>query len=363
MRKLLPIVLLIISPLADAGAQSLQTQRKTIIFHHSEDWCSSCGDWGWALKDSLIRIQQSQVEFGAYNISVYSSSQSGLTSPITEDIGVNALPPITAIPSLTVDNLEIDVFNDFDWNADFDSTGDLVDPAVDSVTEAVRVEVMPPAKAAIGFSKTFKGPDSLIVKTRVKFPISVTGEYRVAVYAVEDSIYALQDDYNGSIYRYHRYVLHDAVQYGTWGQRLGGSSIPASTEYYNYFRMKLPGGWSRNRLQFFAIVYHKNGANYEIENVTNKASIEPSSVTTSQELGLSLFPNPVKDQLYLIGLHNPASAEVKVSDLSGKKVEVSSRVEGERLLIQLPAQLAAGNYMLQLAVEGQVITRTFTVGR
>jgi hypothetical protein len=354
--------LLFIALMLNTSAQVLQTSRKTIVFHHAEDWCPSCGDWGWALMDSMMRIQTTNPAFKGYNVSVYfNSNQQILNSPLALLIGDNVVPqPVFAIPTITADNEEVDVFNDFDWNADPDSLGDLVDPAVDSIVYYANLKTPSPAPAAVGFYKTIKNSDSLIIKTRVKFQLNTSGEYCIAVYAIQDSIYGWQTDGNSNIFNsYHRMVLKDAVQYGAWGQLITSGSVTANQEFTHNFRMKIPAGWNAAKLQYLAIVYKRNVSNntYEIQNVTNNWTPEPNNIAELQQDEITVYPVPAHHQLFVNGIKDPGDYTISLATNDGRKLKIETVALKNCIEIIIPSSVTTGNYFLNISRGNSTITK------
>ena len=119
-------------------AQMLQTERKTVVFNHTADWCRTCGDWGWIIADELIEYQQNP-DFNAYLISLHDvSDQDFLNAAVCTARVFNTVPGIiNQYPSFVVDNRDVESFNDLDFMADTDAL--MSAPAIDSLSEHVAV--------------------------------------------------------------------------------------------------------------------------------------------------------------------------------------------------------------------------------
>lgn len=338
-------------------AQDLQTQRRTLMVRHSEDWCPTCGTWGWDIYDSLVKRQTLDTGYKAYNVTLHvSSNWNVLNAPNLDNLIINTMPaPIIAVPSFCVDNLDMDSFNELDFLGDQDNIEDtLIRPAIDSILYYVNQEVSQPAVVGVGFSAEIKNPDSLIVRTRVRTLQPLSGEYRIAVYIAEDSLFGFQSDLpagNG----WHRYTLKDAVEHGIWGKLLFTGSIAANQEFYQTFKRKIPSGWVHGHLRYYAIVYKKNPSTglYEIENVTNK-NTEPVNVRQIAEAdAFNIYPIPAKDRLNIDAPGNSDEQySVNIYSLDGKLISefYKGRLPAKDVLLP---ELPAGNYMLRI-VSGSV---------
>lgn len=347
------------------SAQVLQTERRTLVVRHSEDWCPTCGTWGWDIYDSLVKRQAFNPAFKAYNVTLHvSSNWNELNAPTLDNLIINTMPfPIVAVPSFCVDNLDMDSFNELDFLGDQDNIEDtLIRPAIDSILYYINQEVSQPAHVGVGFTAKIVSPDSLIIKTRVKTLLALNGEYRIAVYVVEDSLFGFQDDLP-AVNGWHRYTLKDAVEYGIWGKLLFTGSVASNQEFYHTFKMKIPLGWNHSHLRYYAIVYKKNTGTgfYEIENVTDK-STEPTGLEVMEnDMAFNVYPVPAKDKLNISC--NTTGNEiwhVQIYSLDGKLIAELYKGLLPAGNIALP-KVAAGNYMLKLTSASGTIVKKLSV--
>jgi hypothetical protein len=178
-------------------------------------------------------------------------------------------------------------------------------------------------------------------------------------------MYASQTDPSGSFIGYHRMVLHDAVQHGTWGQLLANGLTAAGTEMKHTFSMKLKPAWNKNRLSYLVIVYKKNTTTnkYEIENVTKEYSTEPNAISDLVAAGINVFPNPASGYIN-ISLPDAGRSNVRLIDHSGKILKTNIlRDNRTGIKINLPADVATGIYCLEITCLGMIYFTPVTIVR
>jgi hypothetical protein len=365
MRKTLLLLLLVFSAHTFLSAQTLQTERRTLVVKHSEDWCPTCGTWGWDIYDSLVKRQTLNPSYKAYNVTLHvSSNWNALNAPNLDNLIINTMPfPIVAVPSFCVDNLDMDSFNELDFGGDQDNIEDtLIRPAIDSILYYITQEVSQTANVGVGFTAKIIAPDSLLIKTRVKTLVPLNGEYRIAVYVAEDSLYGFQQDLPAGS-GWHRYTLKDAVEGGVWGKLLFTGAIAANQEFYHSFKMKIPSGWTQSHLRYYAIVYKRNTSTgfYEIENVTNK-STEPTGLEVIEnEAAFDIYPIPAKDELNIS--YDGAGSELYSVAMYGMEGRFIAELYNGKLpatAIALP-KVPAGTYILKLSSRAGAIVKKINV--
>jgi hypothetical protein len=83
MKKTLLLLILAGCIYYEGYTQQLHNTRRTVIFSSTADWCPPCGEWGWAINDSLYKRRKADTSYKAYTISLHSeSNQTYLNSSI-----------------------------------------------------------------------------------------------------------------------------------------------------------------------------------------------------------------------------------------------------------------------------------------
>ena len=102
----------------------------------------------------------------------------------------------------------------------------------------------------------------------------------------------------------------------------------------------------------------KSGINYyrlrqnDLDGHSTTSKIISANLGNFDELGLTIFPNPVTDFVYVSGGKN--TNQVKVVDLRGKNVPVEVNKQGGTLKLNL-SSLSPGVYFIQIASKTKAI--------
>jgi hypothetical protein len=328
--------------------QVLQTTKKTIVYKQTADWCGPCGEWGWQLFDSLNNVAKFNLGFNGFLVSLHDqSTQQFLNASIASALIDNVVPPSSGYPSFFInnrDNAGIPTYVSFGIN------GYIVTKAVDSLTSRVGQETSVLPDAAIGFAKLQGPADSLIFKAKVKFQKNVSGEYRLAIYVLEDSVTGWQTNQAGMVI--HKHLLRGDVQHGVWGTLLQSGPISINQEFEPFFRMKLPSFWSANNLRFLAIVYKKDPASgkYVIDNVTDQYATGTNVPERIDLLSYSIFPNPARDKITITAPRELKEFHFYLTDFYGRKFTTEGYLSPDKksLNLRVPANFAPGVYNLHI---------------
>lgn len=112
------------------------------------------------------------------------------------------------------------------------------------------------------------------------FEINMSGDFKMVLYVVEDSVYASQinnippaGDGNyasGNINNYyHRNILRKIVD-GFWGQNVISGNISAGNTYINTFSFEPDPSWNISNLSVVAFVYNNNTVTREVIQAVKK---------------------------------------------------------------------------------------------
>lgn len=110
-----------------------------------------------------------------------------------------------------------------------------------------------------------QGTKVLDTKIDIKGLKDITGNFKLAVYIVQDSIVSMQTDYNASpqdIPNYvHRHVLRGAIN-STWGDVIALQTISKGEEISRTFNYTINSAWNSEKCYVLAYVY--NDENKEV---------------------------------------------------------------------------------------------------
>lgn len=122
------------------------------------------------------------------------------------------------------------------------------------------------------------------------------------------------------------------------------------------FAIEVPEGWAMNGPNMFSVTITDdstlNGYRYGL--------VATMAAPKQQQSVLNLYPNPASENITIV-LQNPVQSEVKIFDVSGKKL-VTQAISGTESKIDISA-LRAGVYVAVVTSEGQANTKKFVVVR
>ena len=120
----------------------------------------------------------------------------------------------------------------------------------------------------------FPSTNGLFIHTESEIKTNLTGDYRLIIYLLRESVIASQDSINTVAYYYnHHNVLSDNIN-GAWGTPIGANNILEETKFYNDFSFRLPTDSTYNIENLSLVTYLCNRNTFEIIQVT-KTDLEP----------------------------------------------------------------------------------------
>jgi hypothetical protein len=131
-----------------------------------------------------------------------------------------------------------------------------------SWNDAINTEYEKPKMAKIRMNAELSG-DKVSGNVQVEAIEPLSGDYKICVYVVEDSIVAPQENNNEEIGPtphwedyVHRHVLRGSVN-GTWGSNIiSGSLAVGNKESYSFSDYVLDPEWNKEQIHLVAILYH-----------------------------------------------------------------------------------------------------------
>jgi|GEM_PF-7033772 len=375
MKKLLLFALtLAATPMVKA--QWLQNEHKTVVFIREWALCAdSYNEWSVGLLDTLGDIQNTP-GFPALMLQYDTGPADGKTDLYwTESMqfSTNNSPSYGNQPAFAVDNIGVSILEYY--YADFDITpaGRIYRHrrAIDTLYSYVSSLTATPAVVSIGFTKTEIAPDSVVITAKTRFNVATTGTYMAAIYAVEDSAMGFMASTISADDTFaHRHFLRKAVQSGPWGWAVTyNTSMAAGEEYTRDYAYRIPASWNKDKLSYVMVVYkidEVTGRKY-IVNATNGVPASSTGVQGIKEdvtNNVKVYPVPAAHYVNVATDRTMEDCTVSLYDISGRKVAElyngTIQAASPRAM-QLPAGLAAGNYMLELHNEKVSAVKQVTV--
>jgi outer membrane protein Omp28/type IX secretion system substrate protein len=377
MKKILLLIAGLTFSASATRAQALQNIHKTITFVRVWGNCAdSYTPWTVGLFDTLAAIQNTPA-FPAYFLQYDEGPDYGMSDlPCTEALYLesNKSPDYANQPGFAVDNQGLPIFEM--TNSESTYTGYIYPGVVDTLAYYVHENIAAPAVVSVGFDKVMVTSDSVLIKTKTRFNIDEPGMFNVAVYAIEDSVKRYQASMvPGKDSFYHRNMIRGAVQWGTWGMTIGNDTLAhAGDTYLQDFTCKIPSNWNIAKLSYYVVVYKstsvlgtKHILNSTDGNYLNNVALGTTPIAnTDLTNNLSVYPVPAKNYINVVmQTKKPLdNCTISLYDISGRRVAelyTGDVLPGKQLTLQLPRNLAAGNYMLQLYNESASAVKQVTI--
>lgn len=131
-----------------------------------------------------------------------------------------------------------------------------VDKTNDALTTPVKINLQ--AK-----SNYYPETNGVYLHVETDFETSLTGDYNIVVYAIENERIAPQIVGVDDVEDYHHHNIHRGNVFGeTWGRGVANGEISAGTKVVTNFSYAVPADLNNENMHFLIYVYDK--ANYEI---------------------------------------------------------------------------------------------------
>ncbi len=229
--------------------------------------------------------------------------------------------------------------------------------------------------------------DTLKVSLTVDFQNSVSGNYKLACVIVEDSVTGVGTQYNQSnsysggsslidvdgtdwntlassvhysqmIYRHVARSIAPSFN----GATLSATSYNAGDSETICYEFILEGGWDQSQIHIVGMLLDNgnqidNGSTSSISSAVNNGYSSCATTTSSLNLNgpdkVNIFPNPVKDKLYISNLKTPKIL-VKIYDVNGRLVLKNKVSDKEYLNV---STLSKGIYQIKFESNNWTETR------
>ena len=369
MKKLFLLLTIALGPIS-SEAQTFPNVQRSMLTKDGPYTCVPCYTWGVPMIDTfkasygdrLIAFSKEQAPYGSNPLGTYLSGYYGLTSYLYFlDYTINS-------PSMYVNHYFISHDN-----------GDSAFIAaarhrIDSTNAQAPI-------ASPIFSVIKRGPDSMIIVTKTKFLQTTTGDYRIAVLLLQDSIYYDQwGSSTGYIYHMHQLTGPDFTSTtwatGTWDgddslcYTMANGPIPANTIFTDTFRIVLRPTQVPKDMYPVAVVWQNDtvrlyhDSTYTTSQIWNKylyvnANEEEGfgpPTSAPQENGhvytATVFPNPAINTISvkLEGIADKVT--LQILSVTGQ-VEIEADVM-DKQFVDI-SRLSTGQYIYLFKVKGNTI--------
>lgn len=354
-----------------ANAQVILKENKSLIGKITANWCPPCGQWGMPLMDDMVNTHASQ----AVGLSIYSSTRTDNSNQKFQNqaaYDLAALITLTGYPSFSL-NLE-DKSGPNSSQQGVNTAGIKSDVAADVTAFSAS-----PVIANTGMYYRIKG-NIVTVDAKVKFFEAVNGQYKVAIYLVEDGITAGQATVkNGQGVMdnlVHHNILRTSMSATTWGEELANGAIAKDKEFTKSFSFDLsapftpsyadvPTTWDKTKLVPYAVIYKVNGSKHEYVNSTRFYQYPASVGELSAVQNLAIWPNPATTEASMsFEMQEAGDVTITVVDNLGRTVYNSGALNANTGRFHHTintSNMAAGIYNVSVATSKGISTEKLSV--
>ena len=305
------LLFLVLFVFAGAHAQVAVNRTMAMVEKATATWCGPCGTWGWTLQEDIAADNMVGANPNAFVLEAHGSLGSFHTG--TADSLIRGWVG-SSIPKWAVNNVNRTVA---DANGIYPIlTRTAIKKAVDSLVAISPV-------ASTGFYYTITG-NTINFRTQTRFWKAASGTYNLGVYIIEDSAFGEQVGQATDVY--HRNVLRGRISSDSYGDQIATGTIGANQTYSKNFTFTITRtDWNKSRLIFLAVLWKKNGSNWDSWEVVNANSVK-SIFNGVDKIPLAVdqlivYPNPATDRLHLSGaLTVAADAGISIINAIGQTV-------------------------------------------
>lgn len=286
---------------ASLMAQNVAEVQKSLITKRTATWCSFCGTWGWTLFDHLVADNHPKAVMVAAHF-----GDSQLENP-TSLAWVNNLGG-SGQPRFYLNN-----------TLQSASSGTIQATRTNIKGQVDQLHTQSPI-VNTGMILTQNG-DQLQIQAKVRFFQMAQGEYYLGLYIVEDSISAQQ---SGIGMTRHKLVLREAVTTNHFGEMLVSGTAAAGTDIDLQYSANL-SGYDSDQVRIIAVIWKKEGNNYQFVNVETTPELSDISVNTtetevSSTLQVRVLGNPGTTPKLQIVSEKTGQLEVNLWNSSGQQI-------------------------------------------
>ncbi|MEM6321709.1 MAG: Omp28-related outer membrane protein [Bacteroidota bacterium] len=343
MKKIFLLLLALLVGTITGQSQEVPETQQIVISKLGATWCTNCGRDAW---DQFDKVHQ-DLDGKAVILSLHPSPTSKLHSQAALDF-TNNLPQAWGQPLFYVNRTK-------------HNTNSIVQEAEVAATNSTEAAPL----ANVGITATING-DKLEVKAKAKFFQEGNGDYYLSLLIVEEDV--IEDQASRGADVPHKKILRSSLLGNTFGQSISTGTVAANQEFDFTDSQTIPADWISENLEVAAIIWKKEGDNYEFVNAN---SVDASFATSVNFLAANGFELNVAPTLFrtnaVISLVAPddfANGNLTLHNATGQVVNnlFSGTLSAGMHTFDLQrANLPSGIYFLKLANDKGVLSRKLVV--
>jgi hypothetical protein len=358
MKKISLLSLVIALLTCSLQAQTPEKKSTSIFTKITAAWCYPCGTWGKELAEEV----RDQVTNKALFISLYNSTSESWENSelynVTAKTLADQLQTDQGWPSFGVIGIDkSDAHTDDSFVVDV--------PAIESDCIATINTFATTIPAVSAASLVTTDGNTINVNTKVKFWSSVSGEYYIAAYLIEDGAMHIQnndDDLMAPVP--HHGLLRASMSAGSaWGAQIANGTVSANQTYEQSFSYTVSDDtWDKTKFKVYNIIWKKEGDDYKFINANAGTTGTTGIVSPAAADAVMVYPNPVSERLHIsVDAKEASSATVSILDITGfRQYSVTTMLrQGKSNHTLNTALLAPGLYFLHIQTANSLVRKKF----
>ncbi len=245
------------APVVAAPAVAVTEENTSLIQKFSGTRCGPCGSWGWTFSDEMITFGETDGK--ALYMGTFSQNfvAEGFITTTASDMDTKWAAGGYGYPIFYV-NGSAKASRSSGVNTTAEKT---------MCKDAMTAQKSAPVVANTGVTYTV-ADGKMNIKASIKFFKESTGDYNVAFYVIEnDAMWKQSGHPQGANPIPHHYVLRGSAN-GTWGAPALTGTIKAGDFKDLTGEMVVDPSWAMANVSVYAVIWKKNGTNYEFVNVS-----------------------------------------------------------------------------------------------
>lgn len=234
---------------------AVEQKKRAVLFDFSETWCPPCGSYGGPSFDSCFMWENSKISL----MKVYGSSQPSALNFGAPYNGMSSTFNVSGVPTFFVN--EIEMFGGGGVSAQTSYNVNWVKTKADAFAAGT-------VDAGLNLGMSIVG-DTLVAESSVKFfTAQASGDFRLALYVVEDDIIAAQQTGTGQVSNYEHRNLARACNATTYtGVKLNNSAAVTAGQKFNAtHKFAIGSSWKKDKLKLIGVIYKMNGSKGTVMN-------------------------------------------------------------------------------------------------
>lgn len=256
------------------GQTDPENKTRPLVHKKTATWCGPCGSWGWDIQKEI----KSQNKDKALVLNLHtggSSLETTLMGSLNDQFESNS-----GVPNWYVQGKNVTVYSP-SGGIYTTTTRDRCKTLTDSIFDLV-----PDISSSFSFSLD---QNTLTINTKTKFFNTVSDEYYLGVYIVEDSVIKRQNTNSGYQDKAHDGILRAIVNgsSGDFGEIISNSGTTNADELKSkIYTYSIPSTYNPKKLYVALMMFKKTGSNYELVNTFNSGTYIKESDPNTKTLTL-----------------------------------------------------------------------------